>query len=107
VDRDQLRGVVYKVVMRMVSGELSHAETHHAIVEAAKLEAPGISGRRIWSSLGYIIYMLKSRCKNRLLWRNRFSLVGVHGKGSKRLLEYNPSACNDCEERLNCLVDPF
>ena len=107
MDRSQLRGVVYKVVMRMVSGELSHAEEHRALVKAAKLEAPGVSGRKIWSSLTFIIYILKMRCKHRLLWRNRFSLVGVHGKGSRRLLEYHPEACGSCDERLECMIIDF
>lgn len=103
----QLRGVVYEVVMRMVTGELSTVEMHHALVEAVKLEAPGISGCRIWKELNLIIYHLKMRCKYRYLWRNRFSLVGVHGKGSKRQLEYHPESCGDCEERLECLTTEY
>lgn len=108
MDRDQLRGIVYNVVARMMTGKLSYAaETHRAIVGAVKLEAPEESGRRIWMTLTFVIHILVHQCKHRLLWRNRFSLVGVHGKGSRRLLEYRPEACSSCNDRLECLVTPL
>lgn len=106
MDRRQLRWVVYKVVMRMTTGELSRTELHNTLVKAAKREAPGVSGRKVWSTLTYVIHLLKTgSCRRQLLWRNCFSLVGVHGKGSKRQLEYHPEKCDNCEERVECLAD--
>lgn len=106
MDRRQLRLVVYKVVERMTTGELSRVELHRDLVQAIKREAPGVNGRKVWSTLTYIIHLLKmDSCRKKLLWRNCFSLVGVHGKGSRRQLEYHPEVCDSCEDRIKCLED--
>lgn len=101
-----MRKTAFKVVERMTTGELSHTETHRDLVKAIKQEAPGVDGRRIWNVLSYIIHLLKAHsCRKKLLWRNCFSLVGVHGKGSQRQLEYHPEVCDLCTERVECLGD--
>ena len=99
----QLHKVVLDVVERMTAKRTTIAMTHKDLVIAIKQAAPGVDGRRAWSALTFVIHLLVLDCMKKLLWRNRFSLKGVHGRGSKRQLEYHPEVCSSCVERVKCM----
>lgn len=101
----ELHSVTLKVVERMKTGKLPDVMSHQDLVEIIKQEAPGVDGRSAWNALSNIIRLLVSDCRRKLLWRNCFSLKGVHGKGSKRQLEYHREVCINCQERVACLEE--
>lgn len=105
MEANELHNIALKVIERMKSGELPNVVKHQDLVTAIKQEAPRVDGRRAWNALMYVYYLLRLSCRKKLLWRNRFSLKGVHGKGSKRQLEYHREVCVDCLERVECLSE--
>jgi hypothetical protein len=104
MDSRSLREIVFKIVDQMTTGELNTVESHRSLVKEIKQAAPGVDGRKAWNVLSYVIHLNITSCELRHLWRNRFSKVGVHGKGSRRELVYNPDACGECGHRIECLT---
>lgn len=104
MEAKELYIIALNIIERMTTGELPRVMFHQDLVKSIEREAQE-GGRRIWICLSYVIHLLVIDCKKKLLWRNCFSLKGVHGKGSKRQLEYHPEHCENCMERINCITN--
>jgi hypothetical protein len=99
--QNPLLPTVQQVVRMMVDGKLPQIVSHADLVQEIVSRSPDpINGRNAWNLLSTVISSLR-QCS---AWKNCFSLVGVHGKGSRRQLEYHPEACDVCEKRLDCLT---